>query len=201
MIARLSGNLLEKSVESLTVDVGGVGYEVYAPLTTFYALPDEGTAICLLIYTYVKEDAIRLYGFLTPAEKELFIKLIGVSGVGPRLGLNILSGMDTKDLARAIKSGDIVRMNAIPGVGKKTAERLILELRDKIDYEISEKEREVPVASGDKEIEDDVISALVNLGYKKAEVEKVLGRLKQEHGERQWTVEVLIKESLKVMSK
>lgn len=201
MIARLSGNLLYKSVESLTVDVGGVGYEVHAPLTTFYALPDEGAAISLLIYTYVKEDAIKLFGFLTQAEKELFIRLIGVSGVGPKLGLNILSGMDTKDLSRAIKSGDIVRMNAIPGVGKKTAERLILELRDKIDYEISEEEKETPLASGDKGIEDDAISALVNLGYKKAEVEKALGRLRQDQGDRKWTVEALIKESLKVMSK
>lgn len=201
MIARLSGNLLDKSVESLTVDVGGVGYEVHAPLTTFYALPDEGAAISLLIYTYVKEDAIKLFGFLTAAEKALFIKLIGVSGVGPKLGLNILSGMDTQDLARAIKSGDIVRMNAIPGVGKKTAERLILELRDKIDYQLSEEEKAVPVASGNKGLEDDAISALVNLGYKKAEVEKVMGQLNREHAERQWTVEALIKESLKVMSK
>jgi len=174
MIARLSGNLLYKSVESLTVDVGGVGYEVHAPLTTFYALPDEGAAISLLIYTYVKEDAIKLFGFLTQAEKELFIRLIGVSGVGPKLGLNILSGMDTKDLSRAIKSGDIVRMNAIPGVGKKTAERLILELRDKIDYEISEEEKETPLASGDKGIEDDAISALVNLGYKRLKWKKPL---------------------------
>jgi len=201
MIAHLSGNLLYKTVESLTVDVGGVGYEVHAPLTTFYALPDEGAAINLLIYTYVKEDAIKLFGFLTSAEKALFIKLIGVSGVGPKLGLNILSGMETKDLARAIKNGDIVRMNAIPGVGKKTAERLILELRDKIDFEPGDEEKERPLSSADQRIEDDAISALVNLGYKKADVEKVLSRLLQEQGERQWTVEVLIKESLKVMSK
>jgi len=201
MIAHLSGNLLYKTVESLTVDVGGVGYEVHAPLTTFYALPDEGSTISLLIYTYVKEDAIKLFGFLTPAEKTLFIKLIGVSGVGPKLGLNILSGMDTKDLIRAIKSGDIVRMNAIPGVGKKTAERLILELRDKLVYEPGEEEKALPLTSGEQSIEEDAISALVNLGYKKAEVEKAFAILRREHEDRQWTVEALIKESLKVMSK
>ena len=201
MIAHLSGKLLYKSAESLTVDVGGVGYEVFAPLTTFYALPDEGAMISLLIYTYVKEDAIKLFGFLTPAEKKLFIKLIGVSGVGPKLGLNILSGMETNDLARAIRSGDIVRMNAIPGVGKKTAERLILELRDKLDYTMLPEEEAPQVAAGDKSVEDDTLSALVNLGYKSADVEKVLARLRQENDDRQWTVEELIKQSLKIMSK
>jgi len=201
MIAHLSGKLLYKSAENITVDVGGVGYEVHAPLTTFYALPEEGDAVKLIIYTHVKEDAIKLFGFLTSAEKKLFIKLIGVSGVGPKLGLNILSGMDTRDLARAIKSGDIVRMNAIPGVGKKTAERLILELRDKIDFEILPQEEAIELTTGDKSIEGDTLSALVNLGYRKVDVEKALAGLRQEHGDRQWSVEGLIKESLKVMSK
>ena len=200
MIARLSGKLVSKSADSLIIDVGGVGYEVSAPLSTFYALPEEGSNATLLIYTHVKEDAIKLFGFLSHMEKKLFIKLISVSGVGPKLAMNILSGMDSQQLALAIKEGNIARMNAIPGVGKKTAERLILELKDKIDADI--------LPAGDEQrayqkegpsILDDALSALLNLGYKKPDVEKTLDSLMK--SDSTLSVESLLKEALKLMAK
>jgi len=201
MIARLSGRLTQKSVEHLIVSVGGVGYEVHVPLSTFYSIPEEGEELELLIYTHVKEDVLKLFGFLTPSEKDLFIKLIGVSGVGPKLALNILSGIESKDLAGAIKKGDIVRLNSIPGVGKKTAERLVLELKDKIRFEDVTSGKDTAISPSSGGVFDDALSALVNLGYKKGDVEKTLDTIGRDGDPAEWTVERLLKEALKMMAK
>jgi Holliday junction DNA helicase RuvA len=201
MIARLSGKLISKSINSLIIDVGGVGYEVNSPLSTFYAVPEEGADTNLLIYTHVKEDAIKLFGFLTAIEKNLFIKLISVSGVGPKLALNILSGLESTQLAQAIKESDIARMNAIPGVGKKTAERLILELKDKIasDTETGGDQQTAAAQNHKTTLFDDALSALINLGYKKSEVEKALDAIIK--NDNILSVESLLKEALKLMAK
>lgn len=201
MIAQLSGRLAQKSVDHLIVSVGGVGYEVHVPLSTFYAIPEEGEELELLIYTHVKEDVLKLFGFLTPSEKDLFKKLIGVSGVGPKLALNILSGIESKDLAGAIKKGDIARLNSVPGVGKKTAERLILELKDKIKFEDITSDNDTTISAPAEGIFYDTLSALVNLGYKKGDVEKTLNTIGNIEDSTEWTVEKLIKESLKMMAK
>ena len=199
MIARLSGKLIEKSVDGIVIDVGGVGYEVHLPLSSFYSLPEEENIINLMIYTHVKEDALKLFGFITSKEKELFKKLIGVSGVGPKLALNILSGIEANELAIAIANGDIPKMNSIPGVGKKTAERLILELKDKIKLEIVTGE-ETRVFDAE-DIFEDVLSALLNLGYKKINIEQGLAILKREQSEKAWGFETLLKDALKVLMK
>src|SRR5215470_13888086 len=132
MIAQLAGSLAYKSPEHLIVDVHGVGYQVMVSLNSFYRLPEPGTAVHLLIHTHVREDALQLYGFIDRAEKDLFLLLVGVSGIGPRLALNILSGTPSQELEDALEAADLVRLQAIPGVGKKTAERLVVELRDKV---------------------------------------------------------------------
>lgn len=201
MIAHLSGKLKHKSIENLIVSVGGVGYEVHVPLSTFYSIPEEGQDVELLIYTHVKEDVLKLFGFLTPPEKDIFKKLIGVSGVGPKLALNILSGIESKDLATAIKNSDIARMNSIPGVGKKTAERLILELKDKIKFEGISSDDETTISAPSGGAFDDALSALINLGYKKGDVEKTLDKVGQNEDSQSWPVEVLLKEALRMMAK
>ena len=201
MIAHLSGNLKYKSIDSIILDVNGVGYEVNVPLSTFYALPDEGGNIDLLIYTHVREDVLKLFGFLAINEKELFTKLLSVSGVGPKLALNILSGMETDALINAIKSGDVVRMNFIPGVGKKTAERLILELKDKLKYALEPSDTTASITYQKGDLFDDTLSALINLGYKRSEAEKNIDRLRSGNGEKEWTVETLLKEALQLMMK
>ena len=132
MIARLTGKLTTKNPGEVILDVGGVGYQVFIPLSTFYELPERGESLSLQIYTAVRENAIELYGFLTLQEKELFKLLLNVSKIGPKLAQNILSGISSEDLKTAIISGDILKLNAIPGIGKKTAERMILELKDKV---------------------------------------------------------------------
>lgn len=201
MIARLSGTLTQKSVEHLIVSVGGVGYEVHVPLSTFYSIPEEGQDVELLIYTHVKEDVLKLFGFLTPPEKDIFKKLIGVSGVGPKLALNILSGIESRDLATAIKNSDIARMNSIPGVGKKTAERLILELKDKIKLEGLSSEEESTISAPSGGVFDDALSALINLGYKKSDVEKTIDGIARNEESSEWSVEKLLKEALRMMAK
>jgi len=138
MIAHIKGKIIYKSPESVVVDVSGVGYEVYIPLSTYYKLPDTEEYISLNTYTHIREDALQLYGFLTQREKEIFQLLISVSGVGPKLARNILSGIPAEDLISAISSGDIARLRSIPGVGGKTAERLVLELKDKMRKAIRE---------------------------------------------------------------
>jgi holliday junction DNA helicase RuvA len=172
MIAQLAGALAHKSPEHLVVDVQGVGYQVLVSLNSFYRLPEPGNPVRLLIHTHVREDALQLYGFIDREEKELFLLLNSVSGIGPRLALNILSGTPTNELLDALEAGDLVRLVAIPGVGKKTAERLVLELRDKIKLVKSTGGTD----AGRRAIglEAEAVSALVNLGYRHNEAERAV---------------------------
>lgn len=179
MIALLTGNLAFRSPEQIIVDVAGVGYRLQVPLSTFYALPEEGK-VQLQVYTHVKEDAINLFGFATVTEKDLFSLLISVSGVGPKLAITTLSHIPGDELALALSEGDIPRLVAIPGIGKKSAERLVLELQDKATaYATSA----VITSAGGKtakadDFQQDALSALVNLGYKETLAKRALGALK-----------------------
>ena len=174
MIAQLRGTLGDKRPNQVLVDVGGVGYLVHIPLSTFYALGELHSNVTLLIHTQVREDAIALYGFLSAREKHLFELLISASGVGPVLALKILSGMSVDDLVPAVRSGDLARLTRIPGVGRKTAERMIVELRDKLAaMEIPEDARRPVATTG---ISGDVVSALLNLGYDQHAAEKAVER-------------------------
>ena len=201
MIALLTGAIAHKAPDFIILDVHGVGYRVHIPFSTYYDLPDEGGSATLHIYTSVKEDAIHLYGFRTPAEKTFFQLLIGISGVGPKLANGILSNIPVGDLRRALTSGDLVRLAAVPGIGKKTAERLVLELRDKVLkleplYAVAESGgRAESLSDG---ISDDVASALINLGYKEAFVRKALAELPVTPGD---TVETVLKQALKLLMK
>src|SRR5689334_14601623 len=176
MIAYLRGRLISKRPNQAIVDVAGVGYDVAISVPTFPDLPGDGGDVSLHIHTHVREDAIALFGFLRAQEKQLFERLISVSGIGPKLAITILSGMAAEEMVRAIKSNDVARLTKIPGIGKKTAERMVLELRDKLEGfgagEISEPVRALPV-------EEDVLSALVNLGYQRAAAEKALATVKR----------------------
>jgi Holliday junction DNA helicase RuvA len=176
MIALLTGRIAGKSPDSIILDVNGVGYRVQIPFSTYFALPENGATLTLNIHTNVKEDAIHLYGFLTPQEKQFFQLLITVSGVGPKLAKDILSNIQPDQLASALCHGDIVRLSAIPGIGKKTSERLVLELKDKIVKLglTSESDSSSTLSSQESSIRDDVASALINLGYKEAVVIKTL---------------------------
>lgn len=178
MIALLTGRIAHKSPEFIILDVNGVGYRVQIPFSTYYELPDEGGTVSLSIYTHVKEDAISLFGFRTQVEKQFFQMLISVSGIGPKMGKDILSNIQPNELAGAITRGDLARLAAIPGIGKKTAERLVLELRDKVlklDSSAPATTESRPAAAAS--VTDDVASALVNLGYKEALVRKTLAEL------------------------
>jgi Holliday junction DNA helicase RuvA len=172
MIAQLAGALAYKSPDHLVVDVHGVGYQVMVSLNSFYRLPEPGAAVRLFIHTHVREDALQLYGFLERSEKELFLLLVGVSGIGPRLALNILSGKPSHDLEEAIEAGDLVRLQGIPGVGKKTAERLVVELRDKIKLARGARGADGERSAGG--VEGEAVSALVNLGYRHTEAERAV---------------------------
>lgn len=182
MIALLTGKIAGKSPDWVILDVNGVGYRVQIPFSTFFALPEDGAILTLNIHTNVKEDAIHLYGFLTPLEKQFFQLLVTVSGVGPKLAKDILSNIQPDQLASALCRGDIVRLSAIPGIGKKTAERLILELKDKVVKLglASEGEKNSLLSKQDSSVRDDVASALINLGYREAVVIKTLAELETE---------------------
>ena len=172
MIAHLRGSILEKHPNRIVIDVNGVGYEVFVPLSTFYGLGDPGTGTALRIHTHVREDAFVLYGFATQLEQDLFERLISVSGIGPKVALAVLSGIEPEELIRAIERGDLARLTAIPGVGKKTSERIVLELKDRLPRP-AVVAAAVGVAEPDAPIlRDDVISALVNLGYHRPLAEK-----------------------------
>jgi Holliday junction DNA helicase RuvA len=175
MIGHLRGQLLQKKPNLVLVDVQGVGYEVHIPLTSFYELPDEGKEVILKVYTHVREDMLALYGFKTQREKDFFLKLISISGIGPKLAVAILSGAQVEELAHAISQGDLHRLTAIPGVGRKTAERVVLELKGQISSflvpEPGQKAREQETLDATQE---DIVSALVNLGYTRASAEKAL---------------------------
>lgn len=179
MIALLTGKIAGKSPDSVILDVNGVGYRVQIPFSTYFALPEDGSILTLNIHTNVKEDAIHLYGFLTPEEKQFFQILTTVSGVGPKLAKDILSNIQPDQLASALCRGDIVRLSAIPGIGKKTAERLILELKDKVIKLglAGESGSSSARSSEENAVRDDVASALINLGYKEAVVIKVLAEI------------------------
>jgi Holliday junction DNA helicase RuvA len=173
MIGHLRGKISDKRPNQVVVDVGGVGYEVFIPLSTFYALGELHQDVNLLIHTHVREDTLALYGFVTSREKQLFELLLSASGVGPVLALKILSGMSVDELLPAIRAGDLARLTTIPGVGRKTAERLVVELRDKMTA-MEAPERRPMAATGRTQMDADVISALVNLGYDQRVAEKAL---------------------------
>ncbi len=203
MIAYLSGKLLEKDANLVIIDVGGVGYEVSIPLSTFYELGEIGADVTLRVQTIVREDAFQLFGFKTLREKELFLLLISVSGIGPKSAITALSGMSADEIISAIRQNNLARLNSIPGVGKKTAERLVIELRDKITKlsVIAGEEMKsegIPMSSGDA-IMDDAISALTNLGYQRAAAEKALNQAVQEGTE--LSVQKLLRRSLQLLAK
>jgi len=174
MIAHLRGKLLAKHPNQVVVETGGVGYEVNISVPTFSELPANGSEVALQIHTHVREDVISLYGFLRLAEKQLFEKLMTVSGIGAKLAITILSGMAADEMAGAIRSNDVARLTKIPGIGKKTAERMVLELRDKLPPVAGTSTPTVPAMSA---MEEDVLSALVNLGYQRAVAEKALANV------------------------
>jgi len=174
MIAHLRGRLLEKHPNRVIVDVQGVGYEAHVPLSTFYGMAEPGSDITLRIHTHVREDALALYGFATVRELQLFERLIGVSGIGPKLALAVLSGIEPNELIAAVRLGDVARLTAIPGVGKKTAERIGLELKDKLGAFLpAEDNAAAPAASGEL-LRTDVLSALINLGYHRPLAERAV---------------------------
>ena len=197
MIAHLKGQLTYKSPEYTIIDVNGVGYQVFTPLSTYYALPNLGQTVSLRVHTRVREDELKLFGFLTEEEQTIFQKLITINKVGPRLALGILSGMSPEDLFSAIMNNDAAKLSTIPGVGKKTAERLTLEMKDKLaDLALDIGHR--PKAAPKEGFYDDALSALVNLGYKKPEAEKALKTIYNQNG-KDASLEDLIKESLNVL--
>ncbi|MGA8271885.1 MAG: Holliday junction branch migration protein RuvA [Candidatus Sulfotelmatobacter sp.] len=171
MIAHLRGTLLSKHPNQAVVETAGVGYEINISVPTFSELPNKGTEVALHIHTHVREDLIALYGFLRPAEKQLFEKLITVSGIGPKLAITILSGMAANEMAGAIRGNDLARLTKIPGIGKKTAERMVLELRDKLPEAVGTFTVAAPAMNS---MEEDVLSALLNLGYQRPAAEKAL---------------------------
>ncbi len=177
MIAQLRGVLIEKHPNQAIVETGGVGYDVTIPVSTFTHLPDVGGEVRLRIHTHVREDALSLYGFLTSDEKALFEKLIGVSGIGPTLAVKVLSGVTAADLVNAIRRSEVERLVRIPGVGKKTAERMVLELRDKLPA-ITGEEPAAPSAEVLNSVEQDVLSALLNLGCARPQAEAAVRKAK-----------------------
>jgi Holliday junction DNA helicase RuvA len=193
MIAHLRGKLLAKHPNQAIVETGGVGYDVTISVPTFSDLPGVGAEVAFHIHTHVREDLIALYGFLRPAEKSLFEKLITVSGIGPKLAITILSGMAADEMVHAIRGNDIARLTRIPGIGKKTAERMVLELRDKLPVEKHGEIASVPTLSA---VEEDVLSALVNLGYQRATAEKALA-LVRKNGQ----FDAMFREALTALSK
>jgi Holliday junction DNA helicase RuvA len=181
MIGQLRGRLAGKRPNQVLVDVGGVGYLVQVPLSTYATLGELHTEVTLLIHTHVREDALALYGFLSSREKHFFELLLSASGVGPTLALKILSGMNVEELVPAIRSGDLARLTRIPGVGRKTAERIVVELKDKLDA-VAVEAAEKPAPSSPAGVEADVLSALVNLGYEARTAESAVAEARREAG-------------------
>jgi len=193
MIAHLRGKLISKHPNQAIVEAGGVGYDVTISIPTFSGLPPLGSEISLFIYTHVREDALSLFGFLRAEDKQLFEKLLSVSGIGPKLAITILSGMPADNMVAAIKSNNVAALTRIPGIGKKTAERMVLELRDKLDSFGA-----APTVVAASPVEEDVISALVNLGYQRGIVEKTLGQLTKTADE---SFDALFRKSLAALAK
>ncbi|HEX8352971.1 MAG TPA: Holliday junction branch migration protein RuvA [Pyrinomonadaceae bacterium] len=206
MIAHLSGTLLAKHATSVIVDVGGVGYEVTIPVTTFYDMGETGTNVRLQIYTHVREEALQLFGFRTLRERELFTLLISVSGIGPKSAVAMLSGMSADEIVTAIRTNNYARLTSIPGVGRKTAERMVIELRDKM-VALSSPALEQELAAGggataaqtEDALREDTLAALLQLGFPRPAAEKAIGGAMQEGGD--LTVETLLRRSLRQLSK
>jgi len=203
VIAHLTGKLLFKQPNAVVIDVGGVGYEVTIPVSTFYDLGEIGDAVSLRIYTYVREDSLQLFGFRTGREKELFLRLMSVSGIGPKLAVTLLSGMSVDELIPAIRSNDLGRLTAIPGVGKKTAERIVVELRDRMASlagpDAESQFDATPATASGLSLRDDTVAALLTLGYQKAQAEKIVGRVLEQ--ETNHSIEHILRQSLKQLSR
>lgn len=206
MIAHLSGTLLSKQATSVILEVAGVGYEVSIPLSTFYELEDPGSSVQLRIYTHVREDALQLYGFKTARERELFLRLISVSGIGPKLGITLLSGMSADEMIASIRTNNLAKLTLIPGVGRKTAERLVMELRDKVaSLSSAELEEELGIKSDtsaaptEDSMRADALSALLNLGYQRNAAEKAVTSAASEAGD--VSVESILRLSLRKLAK
>ena len=207
MIGYLAGTLISKQATSILVDVGGVGYDVAIPLSTFYELGEIGEPVQLRVYTHVREDALQLFGFKTARERELFLQLISVNGVGPGLAIKLLSGMNADEMIASIRTNNLVRLVAIPGVGRKTAERLVVDLRDKIaalsspalEEEFAAKAAVEGAPTTTEAMRNDAMSALANLGYQRSAVEKAVKNAVDEGGE--LSVEVILRRSLRSLAK
>jgi holliday junction DNA helicase RuvA len=193
MIAHLHGKLIARHPNQVIVDAMGVGYDVTISVPTFSELPPAGGEVSLHIHTHVREDQIALYGFIRPEEKHLFEKLISVSGIGPKLAITILSGMPTSDMTSAIRGNDVARLTKIPGIGRKTAERMVLELRDKLPPAGTDQVHVMPSLSA---VQEDVLSALMNLGYQRASAEKALGTI-----EKNGSFDAMFRAAMALMSK
>jgi len=182
MIAFLRGRILDKHPNRIVIDVNGVGYELYVPLSTYYDVGETGTDITLRVHTHVREDALQLYGFLTSLEQQLFERLIAISGIGPKLAVAVLSGIDTNELVTSIQRADVARLTRIPGIGKKTAERIVLELKDRLADVAS---AAAPDGTGRPDVDhvrDDLVSALENLGYHRPLAEKAVDAIRARDG-------------------
>ena len=197
MIAQISGTLAQKIPGEIIVDVNGIGYQILIPLNVFYGLPEIGGRVSLQVYTHVREDALQLFGFRDGAEKQIFLLLTAVSGIGPKLAINILSGIPAHELAQALKQGNQLRLVAIPGVGKKLAERMIVELKDKLMTLPSDASTSRPVES-ESQLMQDAVSALVNLGYRRAEAENNIRAVLKEGDA---SLENILKEALRRMGR
>ena len=174
MIGFLRGQILEKHPNRLIVDVHGIGYDVYVPLSTYYQIGEEGSEVALRVYTHVREEALQLYGFLTDLERQLFERLLGISGIGPKLAVALLSGMEPRDLLGAVQRADVARLTGVPGIGKKTAERIVLELKDRVASLGLSPAAEAPATSAEDQLKGDVLSALQNLGYHRPLADKAV---------------------------
>jgi Holliday junction DNA helicase RuvA len=182
VIAFLRGHVIDKQPNRLIVDVQGVGYELHVPLSTFYDAGEVGAAIALRVYTHVREEALQLYGFLTVLEQQVFERLIGISGIGPKLAIAVLSGIDPRELVVAVERGDVARLTAIPGIGKKTAERIVLELRDRLkQLDAAPLAGAAAAAAPIDRLREDLVSALVNLGYHRPQAEKTVDSTLKAH--------------------
>jgi len=206
MIAHLSGTLLSKQANSVIVDVAGVGYEVTIPLSTFYDLEDVNSPVQLRIYTHVREDTLQLFGFKTARERELFLKIISVTGIGPKLGITLLSGMSADEMIASIRTNNLARLTLIPGIGRKTAERLIMELREKVaelsSAQLEEElgaQKDAGAAPTEDAVRADALSALLNLGYQRSAAEKLIDSALGEGGD--LTVESILRRSLKKLAR
>ncbi len=175
MIAFLRGRVVDKQPNRVIVDIQGVGYDVHVPLSTFYEIGDEGADVALRVHTHVREDALQLYGFLTDLERQLFERLISISGIGPKLAIVVLSGMEPRDLVAAVQRADVARLTGIPGVGKKTAERIVLELKDRLaPIAVSGAAGAAAAPPPADRLRGDLLSALQNLGYHRPQAEKAV---------------------------